>query len=497
MPNYKVVDADQLDADLKVVADAIRLKGGSESEIAFPDGFVGAVEGISGGSDLEVLEDMQIAVDFSNGDQSLSVPDGYAVKSAIIKKPETLIPENIAKDVNVAGVIGTHEGGGGGSVAGCYTVTFMNGAEVVFTRPVYNGDDCPDPVTQGRIETPLKESTAQYDYTYNGWASADGGTADSSLLKNITEDKTLYAAYSSAVRYYTVTYYDEDGATILQTKTVAYGDTPTYNTPSKEGYSFEGWEPDIAPVIGDASYIAKWSDNVTFSGATWAKINEVCEAGKAQEYFRLGNTRVVSNGEHTYTLRIIGFNLDEKVDGGKAGITVTVEEATDMVAFASEDTGSQTHWAGSKNLIRTWCESVFLNRLPEDLRAVIKNVNKTSVAIYLGTKTLHTTADRVFIPSISEMFSDPSETWKGKYDDETEIHYPGFDPTIGYSTSKRAFYTSDGTSANYWSRTLYGSSSTSGGSRACYVYGAGSISGPTPNDRVTTDNLYVRPCFCI
>lgn len=36
-----------------------------------------------------------------------------AVKSAIIQKPETLIPENIAEGVNIAGIVGTLVVGGG------------------------------------------------------------------------------------------------------------------------------------------------------------------------------------------------------------------------------------------------------------------------------------------------------------------------------------------------------------------------------------------------
>jgi hypothetical protein len=43
MATYKRVDADQLDADLTTVADAIRTKGGTSEKIAFPDGFVSAV----------------------------------------------------------------------------------------------------------------------------------------------------------------------------------------------------------------------------------------------------------------------------------------------------------------------------------------------------------------------------------------------------------------------------------------------------------------------
>lgn len=54
MANYKVVNADQLDADLESVANAIRSKGGTAEELAFPDGFISAVENMEtgGGGDL-------------------------------------------------------------------------------------------------------------------------------------------------------------------------------------------------------------------------------------------------------------------------------------------------------------------------------------------------------------------------------------------------------------------------------------------------------------
>lgn len=62
----------------------------------------------------EAVEGIEIALDFSNGDQPITAPEGTLVKSAVIKKPETLLPENIAKDVDIAGVVGTLESGGGG-----------------------------------------------------------------------------------------------------------------------------------------------------------------------------------------------------------------------------------------------------------------------------------------------------------------------------------------------------------------------------------------------
>ena len=49
MPNYKIVDADRLDADLGTVAQAIRTKGGTSESLAFPGGFVSAVENMETG----------------------------------------------------------------------------------------------------------------------------------------------------------------------------------------------------------------------------------------------------------------------------------------------------------------------------------------------------------------------------------------------------------------------------------------------------------------
>jgi hypothetical protein len=49
MANYKVVDADQLDADLASVAASIRAKAGTTGEMAFPAGFKSVVEGIQTG----------------------------------------------------------------------------------------------------------------------------------------------------------------------------------------------------------------------------------------------------------------------------------------------------------------------------------------------------------------------------------------------------------------------------------------------------------------
>ncbi len=51
----KAVDSAQLNADLTAVADAIRTKGGTSAQLAFPDGFVSAVQAIEGTPDLQIV----------------------------------------------------------------------------------------------------------------------------------------------------------------------------------------------------------------------------------------------------------------------------------------------------------------------------------------------------------------------------------------------------------------------------------------------------------
>lgn len=72
----------------------------------------------------EVVENVPIELDFSAGDQALDAPDGMLIKSAFIQKPDTLIPENIAEGVNIAGIVGALAGGGGAKIlVGSYSPT--------------------------------------------------------------------------------------------------------------------------------------------------------------------------------------------------------------------------------------------------------------------------------------------------------------------------------------------------------------------------------------
>lgn len=115
---------------------------------------------------------------------------------------------------------------------------------------------------------PVKAEDAQYSYTFIGWDKA---------VSAVTGDVTYTAQFANSdAKMYTVTWYDEDGETVLYTKEVAYGEIPVYGgeTPEKEGnaqysYTFSGWSPAESEVTGNAAYIAQYSESVNRYTVTW------------------------------------------------------------------------------------------------------------------------------------------------------------------------------------------------------------------------------------
>ena len=96
MPNYKIVNTDQLDADLKAVADSIREKSGKSGSLAFPGGFVSAVNGIETGGGGGGVESCVVHVKFNcSGDYYgnasrvfYSKVDGGITHDRLVYEPE-------------------------------------------------------------------------------------------------------------------------------------------------------------------------------------------------------------------------------------------------------------------------------------------------------------------------------------------------------------------------------------------------------------------------
>lgn len=168
-------------------------------------------------------------------------------------------------------------------------ITFMNNdgsqvlwKETVSTSSTYN-ITCPDPVENKHISAPVRASTAQYDYKFNGWSiqPAIDRVPQEDALKNIVGDRTVYPAFEAILRSYEVTFYT--GTYLLYKETYYYGETARFETSKvtdkslltttasgelvpknasstkPEAYEFTGWLPSLdSTIVGTTKFNAQF-----------------------------------------------------------------------------------------------------------------------------------------------------------------------------------------------------------------------------------------------
>ncbi|MBQ9727419.1 MAG: hypothetical protein IJV65_07930 [Kiritimatiellae bacterium] len=112
---------------------------------------------------------------------------------------------------------------------------------------------------------PAKAADAQFTYAFAGWTNAaiDAAVVSAANLPAVDAAATYTAVYTATVNEYTITWTMDDDS-VIDTTTVAYGDTPTHADPTKEsagGYSYEfaAWTPEVAAVTGEATYKATFT----------------------------------------------------------------------------------------------------------------------------------------------------------------------------------------------------------------------------------------------
>lgn len=98
---------------------------------------------------------------------------------------------------------------------------------------------------------PIHEGDAQYSYTFDGWSPS---------IEVATQDTNYTATFTQVTNQYTVTFLNDD-STVLSLELLDYGTMPMCPEPKKEEdeqftYTFEGWQPEVTVVEGDATYIA-------------------------------------------------------------------------------------------------------------------------------------------------------------------------------------------------------------------------------------------------
>ena len=333
-----------------------------------------------------------------------------------------------------------------------FQVSFFNDSELLKRDWVRTGNDAVAP-----SESPTKEPTDTNTYSFVGWALTNGKqTADANALTNITNHRNIYAAFSSAIRLYTVNF--KNGDAVVKTEDdlqYLYSATAPSTNPSKSGYVFAGWCPSGRIVTKNTDAIAQFFDNTEIADS-WEEIMESVNDGTVSKRYNQGQYKTLDCGSNgTVIMRIKGFNLDKIANSSK---TAKVSwEAIECLAqtrrinptynAGEEGTGALGGWGKSE--LRQWLNGEFFNSIDPVVRNSIKSVSKVSYSRDVnGSGVINSMSlDKIFIPSAEEI--------SGHYDQRGYIYETdGID--FRYMTSTFSNKRANGSASyiDYWLRTV-------------------------------------------
>ena len=202
-----------------------------------------------------------------------------------------------------------------------YLVTFLNEDNTVISSKNYKYGETPVAPAD-----PIKQNTAEYTYTFNGWDNA---------IAQVQGPQTYKATYTATKNNYTITWQNEDGSLIDQT-TVEYGVVPTHAEPTKEAteeytYTFAGWNPAVVAVTGDATYTATFSSVVNVYTISVSAVNGQVIGGGEYQYGATIDLTAIPNE---------GYVFDQWSDGVKDNPrTITVTGDAEYTALFTSTEG--------------------------------------------------------------------------------------------------------------------------------------------------------------
>jgi len=305
-----------------------------------------------------------------------------------------------------------------------YTVTWVNEDGTVLKEsteyeygamPIYDG------------ETPTKEANVQYTYTFAGW---------SPKVLEVTGDVIYTATYTSTTNKYTVTFYDEDGETLLGTSEVEYGTLPSYNGegPKKEGtaeytYTFAGWSPEISVVTGDVIYTATYTSTTNKYTVTF--YDEDGETVLGTSIVEYGNNTTYNGEEPTkaataqYTYTFAGWDEPEKLNN-------VTENRTVKATYTKTVNTYTVTWINEDGTVLETDENVVYGALPEYNG---ETPTKAATAQYTYTykswdkEIVEVTGDVIYTATYAKTVSTYTVIWQNE--DETVLET---DEEVPYGT---------------------------------------------------------------
>lgn len=242
---------------------------------------------------------------------------------------------------------------------------------------------------------------------------------------------------------------------------------------------------------------------VTWAGGTDEEVAAMLEAHYAGEinisdFWAVGDERTISlsamgatgveesHEVQSHKFVIIGLEYDELVTPingiTRAAITVQMKDVLNNAGYLHVENLSHCGWVNCSR--RTWCNSIFLNAIPNLIRSLVKEVNKLNSKGQspsgLEYDPAATTKDKCFLLSAAETRGYEYEGYLYTANREKYEYYN--------TTSNMVKRNTGGTGLTWWLRTPVKNS----GNRFRYITGEGICSGNNANY-----DYYISPAFCL
>lgn len=153
----------------------------------------------------------------------------------------------------------------------------------------------------------------------------------------------------------------------------------------------------------------KPSYDPVFANNTWEQIIEACHNNAVPDTWKVADQKPMTINDVDYQIDIIGKNHDDYSDGsGKAPLTFQMHDCYKLKKAMHNTTTNSKGW--SRCDMRETNLPIILKQIPTEVQSGIREVNKLTSE----SRTIVTTADKLFLLSEIEIFGSDTNSGKGE-----------------------------------------------------------------------------------
>lgn len=153
----------------------------------------------------------------------------------------------------------------------------------------------------------------------------------------------------------------------------------------------------------------KPSYDLVFANNTWEQIIAACHNNEVPDTWKVADQKPMTIGGVDYQIDIIGKKHDDYSDGsGKAPLTFQLHDCYELKKAMHNTTTNSKGW--SRCDMRETNLPIILKQMPTEVQSGIREVNKLTSE----SRTIVTTADKLFLLSEIEIFGSDENSGKGE-----------------------------------------------------------------------------------